>query len=98
MATGTIKSQPYIYTKRYVNEVGITYSDHSSAHQNYSLTESGARPIGIVGITGSGTGKFSSFDYYISADGTSASVYYRNDSGGNAVLTRLSIDVLYVRE
>ena len=98
MANGTMKAPQYLYVKTFTKSVGVTYSDHASGNQTIDISSENARPLGIVGIAGSGTAKFSTFDFYLSSNGTSATVYYRNDSGGSAVLNNIMVYVLFIRE
>lgn len=98
MAQGTMKAPQYLYVKTFTKSVGKTYSDHAGGNQRIDISSENARPLGVVGVEGSGTAKFSIFDHCLATNMQEAVVYYRNDSGDSAVLNSIMVHVLFIRE
>lgn len=70
---------------------------NSSAYIDTTITRSGYTALGIVGISGSGTGNFAFQDNSLVSNNTVARVYVRNLTSSSATINSLNIYILYVK-
>ncbi len=77
----------------YTNSTPITPGNYASFM--VPATKEGYTPIGIIGVSGSGTGKLSLMEFSIG--GGFARIYYMNDTGNSITPTRINVNVLYIK-
>lgn len=83
-----------------VSEI-VSYSNSTPiASGNYAayifpVTKQGYTPIGIIGVSGSGTGKLSLMEFSIG--GGNARIYYMNDTKNSITPTRINVNILYIK-
>lgn len=93
-------------TKAYVDsliayqECTLNNSDSIAANSykqfNIDITKSGYTPIGVMGFSGSGTGKLAVMEFYI-ASATTAVVYLTNSTSAAITPTQMKVKILYIK-
>lgn len=74
-----------------------TVNANSTAYIDTTITRSGYTALGIVGLSGSGTGNFAFQDNSLVSSNTVARVYVRNLTSATATISSLNIYILYVK-
>lgn len=99
MATGPIKKtmSVTVINKATSETLPVTLTAGSGKRFDFSIAETGKTPLGIVGVTGSGTGNCAFQDFYL-ANSTTATVYLKNISTSSISITALYIRVLYATD
>lgn len=92
-AWGRVLSTGNILVRRVASSVISSIGANGNGSTNFDVSYSGYTPIGIVGITGSGTSGLSYSDFYLS--GTTLYIWYRNNYTAKTNVT-LRADVLYI--
>ena len=77
----------------YTNSTPIASGNYASFM--VPATKQGYTPIGIIGVSGSGTGKLSLMEF--SLGGGFARIYYMNDTNNSITPTRINVNVLYIK-
>ena len=75
--------------------VSTTLEIAANSFNNYSIdvSKSGYTPLGIVSLTGSGTGQLNLIEFFLS--GNTAKIYYRNNQTAAKSISKMTITVLY---
>lgn len=98
MATqGDVKPFVKLVRERVATSETLPKSCATNAYISFAfdIQKTGKTPIGIVGVTGSGTSAFAFEDVYMQ-NTSSAMVYMRNLASVTASISAMYIDVLYV--
>ena len=84
----------YYVVESHSNTTSTTIENNTATYLFVDITKSGYTPIGIVGITGSGTGTLLMNEFFVQ-NNTTAAIYYRNSSGTNRTINSVTVSVLY---
>lgn len=74
-----------------------TVNANSTAYIDTTITRSGYTALGIVGLSGRGTGNFAFQDNSLVSSNTVARVYVTNLTSATATISSLNIYILYVK-
>ena len=80
-------------TVRHSNSTPIPAGNYAAI--DIPINKPGYTPIGIVGLSGSGTGKLSIMEYFIRQ--STARVYYMNSTGNAITPTYIDVFVLFIK-
>ena len=75
--------------------VSRTIPANTTGYVDVNITKSGYTPLGIIEFSGSGTGRLSWADWYLTSNYTVARLYYFNNTSGSTTLNSLGVTVLY---
>lgn len=86
-----------ITTRSFTKTIGESVSSGGVKSYTIPVSLSGYRALGIIQISGSGTGNFAFQDQSLINDATTANIYVRNVSSNAATINSLNIVVLYIK-